>query len=114
MPLFIERHSNFADYGLLAIRSRHSGAWSSMKMVTNVCDAGGATVEAQRVSTFESPKAMKRCLTAAADAVYLDAGARNYTCRLEAAREFARLNRVNRMCRSKKRRKLRIRHQAIK
>ena len=30
------------DYGLLAIAlSRFSGAWTGMKMITNVCDGGG-------------------------------------------------------------------------
>src|SRR6266481_7542559 len=43
MPLFYPGNiQEILDYGLLAIAlSRFSGAWSSMKMVTNVCDAGG-------------------------------------------------------------------------
>jgi indolepyruvate ferredoxin oxidoreductase len=93
------------DFGLYGIAlSRFSGAWTAMKMVTNVCDAGG-TVE---VSPERCPvavlqlefngqpyeKAMQGLLIAP------------YTLRLEqeiqyhkleAARAFARENRLNRI-----------------
>src|SRR5215470_16130034 len=46
MPVFYPGNTQETlDYGLLAIAlSRFSGAWTAMKMVTNVCDGGG-TVE---------------------------------------------------------------------
>ena len=43
MPLLYPGNiQDILDYGLLGIAlSRFCGAWSSMKMVTNVCDSGG-------------------------------------------------------------------------
>src|ERR1700688_1482289 len=51
MPLFFPGNTQETlDYGLQAIAlSRFSGAWVAMKMVTNVCDAGGTVnVDAER------------------------------------------------------------------
>jgi indolepyruvate ferredoxin oxidoreductase len=87
------------DYGLLAIAlSRFSGAWTAMKMVTNVCD-GGATVELDP----ERPRIIipgnyekhfdARLITPFTLTLEHEVNVR----RLEAAREFARMNSINRM-----------------
>lgn len=87
------------DYGLLAIAlSRFSGAWTAMKMVTNVCD-GGATVELDP----ERPRIIipghyekhfdARLITPFTLTLEHEVNVR----RLEAAREFARINSINRM-----------------
>ncbi len=87
------------DYGLLAIAlSRFSGAWTAMKMVTNVCD-GGATLELDP----ERPRIIipgdyekhfdARLITPFTLTLEHEVNVR----RLEAAREFARINSINRM-----------------
>ncbi len=53
MPVFYPGNTQETlDYGLLAIAlSRFSGAWVAMKMVTNVCDAGGtANADPERLA----------------------------------------------------------------
>ena len=100
MPLFYPGNvQETLDYGLLAIAlSRFCGAWSSMKMVTNVCDAGG-TVE---VDPARLAIALPGGYEKVSDprlvvpfTLMLEYEVNNR--RLEAARRFARLNRVNRM-----------------
>jgi indolepyruvate ferredoxin oxidoreductase len=98
MPVFYPGNTQETlDYGLLAIAmSRFSGAWVAMKMVTNVCDAGG-TVEVDPARlTIRIPEGYEKKIDARLlipmtlllepEVLYR---------RLEAAREFARLNQVN-------------------
>jgi len=86
------------DYGLMAIAmSRFSGAWVGMKMVTNVCDGGGtAIVDADRVEIRVPPGYQKytdpRLVTPITHALEYEAHHR----RLEAVRDFARLNKISR------------------
>lgn len=87
------------DYGMLAIAlSRFSGAWTAMKMVTNVCDGGG-TVEVHperpgiTIPEGYEKKSDPRLVIPYTLALEYEVSYR----RLEAAREFARANRVNTM-----------------
>jgi len=99
MPVFYPGNTQETlDYGLLAIAlSRFSGAWVAMKMVTNVCDAGG-TVEvdparlAIRIPEGYEKKTDSRLLIPMTLMLEPEVLYR----RLEAAREFARVNNVNR------------------
>jgi indolepyruvate ferredoxin oxidoreductase len=99
MPVFYPGNTQETlDYGLLAIAlSRFSGAWAAMKMVANVCD-GGATVEVDperpeiRIPEGYEKKVDARLVIPITLMLEPEAIHR----RLEAAREFARLNRVNR------------------
>jgi len=86
------------DYGLLAIAmSRFSGAWVGMKMVTDVCDGGG-TMEAdpdlprirlpEGYQKYSDPRLVPPITLALENEVNVR--------RLEAVRQFARLNAVNR------------------
>jgi indolepyruvate ferredoxin oxidoreductase len=86
------------DYGLLAISmSRFSGAWVGMKMVTDVCDGGG-TVDVdpdqpairwpEGYQKYTDPRLVPPITLA------LEHEVNNR--RMEAARQFARLNGVNR------------------
>ena len=86
------------DYGLLAIAmSRFSGAWVGMKMVTDVCDGGG-TVETdpdlpairlpEGYQKYTDPRLVPPITLALENEVNIR--------RLEAVRQFARLNAVNR------------------
>ena len=99
MPIFYPGNTQETlDYGLLAIAlSRFSGAWVAMKMVTNVCDAGGTVaVDPERLA-IHIPQGYEKktdarllipmTLLLEPEALYR---------RLEAAREFARINQVNR------------------
>src|SRR5436309_3609935 len=100
MPLFYPGNiQEILDYGLLAIAlSRFCGAWSSMKMVTNVCDAG-ATVEVDparleiRIPEGYEKVHDSRLLVPITLMLEYEVNER----RLDAAREVARFNRVNRM-----------------
>ncbi len=100
MPLFYPGNiQEILDYGLLAIAlSRHCGAWSSMKMVTNVCDSGGtADVDPARLD-IRIPEGYEKVSDPRLVVPYtLMLEHEVHYRRLEAAREFARLNGVNRM-----------------
>ena len=86
------------DYGLLAIAmGRHSGAWIGMKMVTNVCDGGGTvTLDADRISIVMPEGYEKVTDSRLVTPVTLALEYELHTRRLDAAREFARVNNLNR------------------
>src|SRR5579864_9010185 len=95
LPLFYPGNTQETlDYGLYAIAlSRWSGAWVAMKMVTNICDAGGtANVSpdrlAIRIPEGYEKKHDPRLIVPFTLALEAEV---NYR-RLDAAREFARLN----------------------
>ncbi len=98
MPVFYPGNTQeILDYGLLAIAlSRFSGAWVAMKMVTNVCD-GGSMVDldperpAITIPTDYEKRADPRLIIPYTLALENEV---NYR-RLDAARDFARANRVN-------------------
>jgi indolepyruvate ferredoxin oxidoreductase len=100
MPLFYPGNvQEILDYGLQAIAlSRFCGAWSSMKMVTNVCDAG-STVDIDparlEIAIPEGYEKVSDPRLVVPFTLMLEYEVNNR--RLEAARQFARLNRVNRM-----------------
>ncbi|MGH9662495.1 MAG: indolepyruvate ferredoxin oxidoreductase family protein, partial [Bryobacteraceae bacterium] len=100
MPLFYPGNTqDILDYGLLAIAlSRFSGAWSAMKMVTNVCDGGGtADVSPDRLA-IRLPEGYEKAHDARLVIPFtLMLEHEVNVRRLEVAREFARLNAVNRM-----------------
>jgi indolepyruvate ferredoxin oxidoreductase len=86
------------DYGLLAIAlSRFSGAWVAMKLVTDICDGGG-TVEVtpdqpvirlpEGYQKYSDPRLVPPITLALENEVNVR--------RVEAARQFARLNSLNR------------------
>jgi indolepyruvate ferredoxin oxidoreductase len=98
MPTFYPGNvQEILDQGHLAIAlSRWSGAWAAMKMVTNVCDGGGtANVDPERrpiaLPTGYEKHHDARLVVPFTLALEHEVNVR----RLEAAREFARLNRIN-------------------
>ncbi|HZT34237.1 MAG TPA: indolepyruvate ferredoxin oxidoreductase family protein [Bryobacteraceae bacterium] len=98
LPLFYPGNTQeILDYGMLAIAlSRFSGAWASMKLVTNVCDGGGTVeVDPERpaicLPAGYEKRSDARLVTPFTLALEPEVNFR----RLEAAREFARLNGVN-------------------
>src|SRR5579871_2692309 len=86
------------DYGLMAIAlSRFTGAWVGMKMVTDVCDGGGTVDVAPDQPAIQVPEGYQkytdpRLVPTITLALEHEVNNR----RLEAARQFARLNKVNR------------------
>jgi indolepyruvate ferredoxin oxidoreductase len=87
------------DYGLLAIAlSRFSGAWVAMKMVTNVCDGGGTVeLDPDRASITLPSGYQKHSDARLVIPFTLQLEHEVNYRRLEAAREFAGVNRVNHM-----------------
>jgi indolepyruvate ferredoxin oxidoreductase len=99
MPIFYPGNTQETlDYGLLAIAlSRFSGAWVAMKMVTNVCDAGGTVnVDLERLPIHVPSGYEKKIDARLLIPMTLMLEPEVLYRRLEAAREFARLNHVNR------------------
>ena len=99
MPIFYPGNTQETlDYGLLAIAlSRFSGAWVAMKMVTNVCDAGGTVdVDPERLAIHIPQGYEKKTDARLLIPMTLMLEPEVLYRRLEAAREFARLNHVNR------------------
>ncbi len=86
------------DYGLVAIAlSKFSGAWVGMKMVTDVCDGGGTVEVDPDLPTIRLPEGYQkytdpRLVPPITLALENEVNIR----RLEAARQFARMNSVNR------------------
>jgi indolepyruvate ferredoxin oxidoreductase len=85
------------DYGLLAIAlSRFSGAWIGMKMVTDVCDGGGTVEVDQDSPLIRIPEGYQKYNDARIVApISLALEHEVNVRRLEAARQFARLNQLN-------------------
>ena len=85
------------DYGLLAVAlSRYSGAWVGLKMVTDVCDGGGTVDLDPLRPVILLPEGYEKCVDARiVSPVTLALEHETHIRRLEAARQFARLNRVN-------------------
>jgi indolepyruvate ferredoxin oxidoreductase len=99
MPVFYPGNTQETlDYGLLAIAlSRFSGAWVAMKMVTNVCDAGGTVnVNPERLAIHIPQGYEKKIDARLLIPITLMLEPEVLYRRLDAAREFARLNNVNR------------------
>ncbi len=99
MPIFYPGNTQETlDYGLLAIAlSRFSGAWVAMKMVTNVCDAGGTVaVDPERLAIHIPQGYEKKTDARLLIPMTLLLEPETLYRRLEAAREFARINQVNR------------------
>ena len=99
MPVFYPGNTQETlDYGLQAIAlSRFSGAWVAMKMVTNVCDAGGTVqVDPQRIAIHIPEGYEKKIDARLLIPMTLMLEPEVLYRRLDAAREFARLNAVNR------------------
>src|SRR5216683_462449 len=98
MPVFYPGNTQeILDYGLLAIAlSRFSGAWVAMKMVTNVCDGGGTVDVHPERPAITIPEGYEKKFDPRLVIPFTLALEHevNYR-RLEAAREFARANRVN-------------------
>src|ERR1700686_815584 len=95
MPIFYPGNTQeILDYGLLGIAlSRFSGAWVAMKMVTNVCDGGGIVhLDPERpeitIPSGYEKRSDARLIIPFTLALEQEV---NYR-RIEAAREFARLN----------------------
>jgi indolepyruvate ferredoxin oxidoreductase len=85
------------DYGLLAIAlSRFSGAWTGMKMITDVCDGGGTVELDPEQPVIKIPEGYQRYTDVRIVApITLALEHEVNVRRLEAARQFARVNRVN-------------------
>jgi indolepyruvate ferredoxin oxidoreductase len=86
------------DYGLLAIAlSRYSGAWVGLKLVTDVCD-GGSTAELDPLRpVVRLPEGYERHTDPRIVApVTLGLEHEVNVRRMEAARQFARVNAINR------------------
>src|SRR5579862_2602504 len=100
MPLLYPGNvQEILDYGLLGIAlSRFSGAWASMKMVTNVCDSGATVVVDPARLDIQVPDDYEKVFDARLVVPFtLMLEHETHHRRLEAALRFARLNQVNRM-----------------
>jgi len=86
------------DYGLLAIAlSRFSGAWVGMKMVTDICDGGGTLEVDADKPVIRLPEGYQKYTDARlVPPITLALEHEVNVRRLDAARQFARLNSVNR------------------
>src|SRR5271169_4775487 len=85
------------DYGLMAIAmSRFSGAWVGMKMVTDICDGGGTVVIDPDRPQIRIPDGYQKYTDSRIVApISLALEHETNIRRLEAARQFARLNQLN-------------------
>ncbi len=85
------------DYGLLAIAlSRWSGAWTGLKLVTDICDGGGTVIVDPDRPQIALPSGYEKTVDARlvppiSNALEHEVNAR----RLKAAIDFARLNGIN-------------------
>ncbi|MDQ2898616.1 MAG: indolepyruvate ferredoxin oxidoreductase family protein [Acidobacteriota bacterium] len=84
------------DFGLAAIAmSRHSGAWVALKLVTNVCDSGGSVCFDGRPPLVIPEGYEKRSDPRLVIPYTIGLEPEVNYRRLEAARAFCRLNRLN-------------------
>jgi indolepyruvate ferredoxin oxidoreductase len=85
------------DYGLLAVAlSRYSGAWVGLKLVTDICDGGGTVMVDPDRAPIRLPEGYQKTVDARIVApISLGLEYEVNVRRLQAAIEFARLNRVN-------------------
>ena len=85
------------DYGMYSIAlSRFSGAWVGMKMVTDVCDGGGTVTVDPTWPVVRIPDGYRKYTDARIVApISLALEHEVNVRRLEAARQFARLNELN-------------------
>jgi indolepyruvate ferredoxin oxidoreductase len=98
LPFFYPGNTQeILDYGLLAVAlSRYSGAWVGMKMVTDICDGGGTVELDPARPEIRLPEGYEKYVDARiVSPVTLALEHETHMRRLGAAREFARLNRVN-------------------
>lgn len=86
------------DYGLLAIAlGRHSGAWIGMKMVTDICDGGGTVhVDSDLPGPVLPEGYLKHTDARLVSPITLALEAEVNMRRLEAVRDFVRVNKLNR------------------
>ena len=99
LPFFYPGNSQeILDYGAWAVAlSRYSGAWVGMKLVTDICDGGG-TVDVDAKPAARLPEGYEKHVDARIVApITLGLEHETYVRRLEAARQFAHLNQVNRV-----------------
>jgi indolepyruvate ferredoxin oxidoreductase len=99
MPFFYPGNvQEIIDYGLLAIAlSRYSGAWVGMKLVTDICDGGGTIrVDPDEPRITLPDGYLKHTDARVVAPISLALEAEVNIRRLEAARQFARANNVNR------------------
>ncbi len=99
LPFFYPGNTQeILDYGQLAIAlSRFSGAWVGMKMVTDICDGGGTVDVDPERPAIALPEGYQKYVDARVVApISLALEHENHVRRLEATRQFARLNRLNR------------------
>jgi indolepyruvate ferredoxin oxidoreductase len=87
------------DYGLYAIAmSRYSGAWCSLKLLTNVCDGGGTVeIDYDRYRYVRPPGYTKHTGAMLVPTVALTLERETNIRRLEAVLAFARANPINEM-----------------
>jgi indolepyruvate ferredoxin oxidoreductase len=87
------------DYGLMAIAlSRFSGAWVGLKLVTDICDGGGTVVVDADSPTIRIPANYEKTVdTRLVPPITLALEHEVNSRRLQAAIEFARLNKLNRI-----------------
>ncbi len=99
IPFFYPANTqDILDYGALAVAlSRFSGAWVGMKMVTDICDGGGTVVVDPSLPKIALPEGYEKyCDTRIVSPVSLALEHETHVRRMEAIRQFARLNKVNR------------------
>jgi len=102
--LFPGNAQEVIDYGLMAVAmSRFSGAWVGLKLVTDVCDGGGTVVVDPDLPHIEIPKGYQKTVDPRlAPPITLALEHEVNVRRLQAAIEFARLNKLNRWRGAKK------------
>jgi indolepyruvate ferredoxin oxidoreductase len=98
MPVLVPGNTQeILDYGLLGIAlSRHTGSWTGLKLVTNVCDGGGSVnVDPARLSITTPVGYTKKTDHRLIIPYSLESEYQMSGPRLEAAREFAWQNKLN-------------------
>jgi indolepyruvate ferredoxin oxidoreductase len=100
LPFFYPGNTQeILDYGILAVAlSRYSGAWTGLKLVTDICDGGGTVDLDPGRPAISLPEGYEKHTDARiVSPITLGLEYETYVRRLEAARQFARLNQVNRI-----------------